>query len=123
MLHDSQHHLTFQWCGLCTSNQCSRSGLLQCLSERNAVRCIGSHRLVPRMTPQALEYVCQALLTASLLLTGKWLIGLLQLGMLAFLVHSWSTRRHVVDATDVFRQLPVQKKVGLPHDRVEPVPR
>ncbi|GIL80862.1 hypothetical protein Vretimale_9431 [Volvox reticuliferus] len=60
-----------------------------------------------------LEYACQALLTASLLLTGKWLIGLLQLAMLAFLLHNWSTRRHVVDATDVFRQLPVQKKRRL----------
>ncbi|EFJ44997.1 hypothetical protein VOLCADRAFT_76026 [Volvox carteri f. nagariensis] len=61
----------------------------------------------------ALEYVGQVLITASLLLTGKWFIGVLQLGMLGFLLHNWSTRRHVVDATDVFRQLPVQKKRRL----------
>lgn len=62
-------------------------------------------------SPQALEYAGQAVLTAALLLTGKWLTALLQGAMLLYLLHSYSTRQHLVDATDVFRQLPVQKKV------------
>lgn len=51
------------------------------------------------------------MLTAALLLTGKWFTALLQGAMLLFLLHSYSTRQHLVDATDVFRQLPAQKKV------------
>lgn len=61
----------------------------------------------------ALEYAGQAVLTAALLLTGKWLTALLQGAMLLYLLHSYSTRQHLVDATDVFRQLPVQKKRRL----------
>ncbi|GFR39746.1 hypothetical protein Agub_g229 [Astrephomene gubernaculifera] len=61
----------------------------------------------------ALEYGAQVLLTAALLLSGKWFIGCLQLVMLGFLLHGWSSRQHVVDATDVFRQLPAQKKRRL----------
>ncbi|KAG2496227.1 hypothetical protein HYH03_005825 [Edaphochlamys debaryana] len=61
----------------------------------------------------AFEYGGQVLITAALLLTGKWFLGLLQAAMLAFLLHSWHTRQHVVDATDVFRQLPMQKKRRL----------
>ncbi|KXZ55330.1 hypothetical protein GPECTOR_3g462 [Gonium pectorale] len=61
----------------------------------------------------AVEYGAQFVLTAALLFTGKWFLGVAQLLLTAFLLHSWSVRQHVVDATDVFRQLPLQKKRRL----------
>jgi hypothetical protein len=44
---------------------------------------------------------------------GKWFIGLLQAGVLAYMLHSWAKKQHMVDATDAFKQLPVQKKVRM----------
>lgn len=49
---------------------------------------------------------------AVLLLGGKWFLAALQAAMLVYLLHSWHVKQHTVDATDVFRQLPAQKKVG-----------
>ncbi|PNH10275.1 putative protein cornichon 2 [Tetrabaena socialis] len=71
----------------------------------------GLRGLVSKGRLRALEYGIQILLTASLLVMGKWFIGLLQLASLAYLLHSWSVRQHLVDATDVFKQLPAQKKL------------
>lgn len=57
-----------------------------------------------------LEYVAQCVIVVTLLLSGKWFCGALHIGMLAYMVHSLVKRQHVVDATDVFKQLPAQKK-------------
>ena len=59
---------------------------------------------------QILEYVAQCIIVVTLLLAGKWFCGALHIGMLAYMVHSLVKRQHVVDATDVFKQLPAQKK-------------
>ncbi|KAG2444850.1 hypothetical protein HXX76_001591 [Chlamydomonas incerta] len=61
----------------------------------------------------ALEYATQVVLVAVLLLGGKWFLAGLQAAMLVYLLHSWHVKQHTVDATDVFRQLPVQKKRRL----------
>lgn len=48
--------------------------------------------------------------TALYLLGGKWVIGALQLGLLAYMVHLWTSKTIKIDTTDAFRQLPQQKK-------------
>jgi hypothetical protein len=61
-------------------------------------------------TVQILEYVAQCVIVVTLLLSGKWFCGALHVCMLAYMLHSLVKRQHVVDATDVFKQLPAQKK-------------
>jgi hypothetical protein len=59
---------------------------------------------------QMVELVSEAICTALLLLSGKWFVGLMQLGLLAYMSRLYANRKLFVDTTDAFRQLPEQKK-------------
>jgi hypothetical protein len=59
---------------------------------------------------QTLEYAVEGSATALYLLGGKWVIGALQLGLLAYMVHLWTSKTIKIDTTDAFRQLPQQKR-------------
>lgn len=60
-----------------------------------------------------LEYGVQAVLTLTLLLSGKWLTGIVNLAVLGYMVHLWAGGKVYVDTTDAFRQLPQQKRQKL----------
>ena len=59
---------------------------------------------------QMVELVSEAICAALLLLSGKWFVGLLQLGLLVYMSKLYASRKLFVDTTDAFRQLPEQKK-------------
>ena len=48
-----------------------------------------------------------------LLLTGKWVAGLLSLVLTAYHVRAYMKQEHVVDVTEVFRQIPRQKMIRI----------
>mmetsp|Transcript_41687 Transcript_41687/g.98906 ORF Transcript_41687/g.98906 Transcript_41687/m.98906 type:complete len:121 (-) Transcript_41687:616-978(-) len=56
------------------------------------------------------EYLVQALLSCLLLLSGKWFTGLVQLAVLGFHLRSYFRNEHFADVTEIFKQLPLQKK-------------
>mmetsp|Transcript_11455 Transcript_11455/g.36202 ORF Transcript_11455/g.36202 Transcript_11455/m.36202 type:complete len:187 (-) Transcript_11455:176-736(-) len=60
------------------------------------------------------EYVAQALLTVIMIGSGHWLFTLVNLGVAAYHVHKVFVRKDfLVDVTEIFNQLPVQKKERL----------
>jgi hypothetical protein len=71
--------------------------------------------LSPPPTPrtQGLEYGAQAALALMLVLSGNWFAGACHLAILGYMVHLWAGNKVYVDATDVFRQLPDQKRQKL----------
>lgn len=62
---------------------------------------------------QGLEYGVQGVLALSLILSGKWLCGGAHLALLGYMVHLWAGNKVFVHTTDVFRQLPQQKRQRL----------
>jgi len=63
--------------------------------------------------PQGVEYAVQAALSLTLLLSGNWFCGAADLAVLGYMVHLWAGNRVLLDVTDVFRQLPAQKRQKL----------
>lgn len=63
--------------------------------------------------PQVPEYAASAAITALLLLSGRWFVGLLHAGLLAYMAHLWVKGTVTVDSMDAFRQLPGQKQQRL----------
>lgn len=59
------------------------------------------------------EYILQAVVTAMLLLTGKWFSGLILLVVLAWNVRTYLREEHTVDVTEVFRQIPREKTIRI----------
>ncbi|KAK9916157.1 hypothetical protein WJX75_009511 [Coccomyxa subellipsoidea] len=59
------------------------------------------------------EYIAQGVLTAMLLLTGKWVSGLVMLTLLAWNVRTYLRDEHKVDVTEVFRQIPREKNIRI----------
>ncbi len=59
------------------------------------------------------EYLGQGVITLVLLLTGKWVAGLLSLGLTAYHIRAYMQKEHVVDVTEVFRQIPRQKMIRI----------
>jgi hypothetical protein len=59
------------------------------------------------------EYIAQGLLTAMLLLTGKWFIGLAMLTVAALNLRTYLRDEHAVDVTEVFRQIPREKNIRI----------
>lgn len=68
----------------------------------------------PLFTPlcclQAAEYAAHFVATAALLLSGRWFLGLIYLGMAVYMFKIWQLKRHRIDETDAFKVLPMQKK-------------
>lgn len=62
---------------------------------------------------QILEYSGQAAITLSMILSGNWILGALHLALLLYFMNLVRTRQHLIDTTDVFKQLPIQKKRRL----------
>ena len=62
---------------------------------------------------QVPEYAAQAAITVLLLLTGKWVSGLLSLALTAYHARAYMRQEHVVDVTEVFRQIPRQKVIRI----------
>lgn len=61
--------------------------------------------------PQLPEFGLQAFMTGLMLLTGRWLIGVIHLGILIFNVRQVFMGKHHVDVTEVFRDLNAQKVI------------
>jgi hypothetical protein len=59
------------------------------------------------------EYIAQGVLTVMLLFTGKWVSGIFMLLMLAWNVRTFLRDEHTVDVTEVFRQIPREKKIRI----------
>lgn len=55
------------------------------------------------------EFGLQAFMTALMMLTGRWFIGVIHLGILIFNVRQVVLTKHYVDVTEVFRDLSTQK--------------
>jgi len=62
---------------------------------------------------QVPEYIAQGAITVLLLLTGKWVAGLLSLVLTAYHVRAYMKQEHVIDVTEVFRQIPRQKVIRI----------
>lgn len=56
------------------------------------------------------EYVCQALLTAFLLIRGHWIYGGMHVVLLAYHVRQYLRRQHLADVTEIFRQVGPRKR-------------
>lgn len=52
-------------------------------------------------------------MTLALLLSGKWLAGVLHAGMAAYNGRTFLRKEHRVDATDVFQKVSFQKKLRI----------
>jgi len=61
--------------------------------------------------PQIPEVAGQLVLTGTLLLCGKWVVGLLHVGMSVYLLRLWLSKRIFLEPTDAFKQLPKQKSI------------
>ncbi|KAK9827272.1 hypothetical protein WJX81_006715 [Elliptochloris bilobata] len=59
------------------------------------------------------KYVIEAVLFALLLLTGKWVTASLLLGVCAWDLRTYLRSEHKVDVTEIFRQIPHEKKVRM----------
>jgi hypothetical protein len=59
------------------------------------------------------EFGLQALLTALMVFSGRWLVGGLHLIVLAFNVRLVFLQQHRVDVTEVFREIPREKKLRM----------
>lgn len=59
------------------------------------------------------EFGLQALITVLMLCTGRWLVGGLQLVVLAFNLRLVFLQQYRVDVTEVFRELGREKKIRM----------
>lgn len=62
---------------------------------------------------QVPEYAIQAALTAVLLLSGKWIMAAVNIPVLAFNIHSLVRGQHKTDVTEIFRQLPRERRIRM----------
>ncbi|MEW5302864.1 MAG: hypothetical protein WDW36_005605 [Sanguina aurantia] len=60
-----------------------------------------------------LEYSGQAAITLAMLLSGEWILAALHGALLLYFLNLVRTRQYLIDTTDVFKQLPIQKKRRL----------
>jgi hypothetical protein len=67
----------------------------------------------PHVLLQMPEYIAQAVITAMLLLTGKWVSGLAMAALTAWNVRTYLREEHRVDVTEVFRQIPREKNIRI----------
>lgn len=69
----------------------------------------GTHCTYGSNMLQLPEFGLQAFMTGLMLLTGRWVIGVVHLGILLFNVRQVFMGKHHVDVTEVFRDLGTQK--------------
>ena len=62
---------------------------------------------------QPVEYTLNAVLAAFLLLCGKWLAAAIHICISLWNLRTYLQRDHVVDVTEIFRQLPKQKLMRM----------
>ncbi|KAK9809141.1 hypothetical protein WJX72_010007 [[Myrmecia] bisecta] len=59
------------------------------------------------------ELIAQGSMSVLLLGTGKWIAGPLHALLTAFNVRVWMRQEHRLDVTEVFKQLPREKKIRI----------
>ncbi|XP_078447991.1 protein cornichon homolog 1-like isoform X2 [Wolffia australiana] len=67
------------------------------------------------------EYVLQGILSLFFLLSGHWAMALLSLPLLCYDASLYQRRRHLVDVTEIFNHLNLEKKRRLVKDDMEHV--
>jgi len=59
------------------------------------------------------EYILNAVLAVFLLVTGKWLAASIHICISLYNLRIYLQREHIVDVTEIFRQLPKQKMMRM----------
>lgn len=62
---------------------------------------------------QPVEYILNAVLAAFLLITGKWVAASIHICISLYNLRIYLQREHIVDVTEIFRQLPKQKMMRM----------
>ncbi len=66
-----------------------------------------------RLSLQPVEYGLNAVLAVFLLVTGKWIAATIHIAVSLYNLRIYLQREHVVDVTEIFRQLPKQKMMRM----------
>ena len=69
--------------------------------------------MMQMMVLQPVEYTLNAVLAAFLLLCGKWLAAAIHICLSLWNLRTYLQRDHIVDVTEIFRQLPKQKMMRM----------
>lgn len=56
------------------------------------------------------EYAVQAAISALLLFTGNWALGIIQLALVVYHAKVLGNNKHVADVTEIFRQVAFRRK-------------
>ncbi|DBA90400.1 TPA: hypothetical protein ACH3X1_003674 [Trebouxia sp. C0004] len=59
------------------------------------------------------EYILNAVLAVFLLVTGKWIAASIHICISLYNLRIYLQREHIVDVTEIFRQLPKQKMMRM----------
>jgi len=59
------------------------------------------------------EYILNAVLAVFLLVTGKWVAASIHICISLYNLRIYLQREHIVDVTEIFRQLPKQKMMRM----------
>ena len=62
---------------------------------------------------QPIEYILNAVLAVLLLLTGKWIAASIHVSISLWNLRTYLQQDHIVDVTQIFRQLPKQKMMRM----------
>ncbi len=62
---------------------------------------------------QPVEYILNAVLAVFLLVTGKWVAASIHICISLYNLRIYLQREHIVDVTEIFRQLPKQKMMRM----------
>lgn len=62
---------------------------------------------------QPVEYILNAVLAAFLLVCGKWIAAAIHICISLWNLRTYFQRDHIVDVTEIFRQLPKQKMMRM----------
>ena len=65
------------------------------------------------MVLQPIEYILNGVLAAFLLVSGKWISAAVQVAICLWNLRMYLARDHIVDVTEIFRQLPKQKMMRM----------
>ena len=60
-----------------------------------------------------MEYILNAVLAVFLLVTGKWVAASIHICISLYNLRIYLQREHIVDVTEIFRQLPKQKMMRM----------
>ena len=62
---------------------------------------------------QPVEYILNGVLAIFMLVTGKWIAAAIHISISLWNLRTYLQRDHVVDVTEIFRQLPKQKMMRM----------